>query len=150
MNREDVQFLDEVVATFRPVVTDDLKPEARPAIGRRGRFCATQPYDSGPYAGQIAMMPIPPQPYDLFGFASCPLCDLDEIELERRYDLDDRSRVKRQIIVTVIQTDGSLKPEGATLLTVPAGETWKILEVKPGPGLGEMRMVVDVVETPKE
>jgi len=80
VTREEVAFLDEVIATFRPIRVDDLKPEVRAAIGRRGRFCATQPYEEGPYAGQMAMMPTPPQPYEMFGFASCPLCDLDELE----------------------------------------------------------------------
>lgn len=74
---------DEVVATFKPLRMDDLKPHARAWVGVRMRWLAgweIQPEDGGPYVGQMAMTPHEPTPAGLEPIGWVPLCDLADVE----------------------------------------------------------------------
>jgi hypothetical protein len=63
-----------VDATFRPRRTDDLRAEAEPLIGWRGRWQAGWIIDEGPYAGEWHMAVVDPVPLP---FAWAPSGDLD-------------------------------------------------------------------------
>jgi hypothetical protein len=72
---------DRVKATFTPVRTDDLKPEAVAAVGTTGWFTAgwiVESEDGGSYVGQWAMLPAHESwQQGLFhGIGWVPLCDL--------------------------------------------------------------------------
>ena len=77
-----LQKHDLVIATFTPVVTTDIRPDARVAIGERGEFQALWIIEDGPYAGDWAMMPLDSK---RFRCTWVPLCDLSDIELLESY-----------------------------------------------------------------
>jgi hypothetical protein len=74
-----MERFDWVVATFAPKRMDDLKPEAKMAMGMRGSWQASWLVDEGPYSGQMAMVPS-----NALWKAGCrvgwvPLCDLFDV-----------------------------------------------------------------------
>lgn len=72
---------DIVEATFTPVRTDDLTPEAQRIVGQRFRFTATHITDDGfPYAGQWRME-LDREQWEATGVFHVPLCDLSDLVL---------------------------------------------------------------------
>ena len=73
----DLESLDRVEATFRPMFTDDLRPEARQLIGRRILWqIAGEAEGHSVYSDQLTSMPATA---DVCGLGWVPLCDLADI-----------------------------------------------------------------------
>lgn len=81
----ELQAFDEVMATFNPIIRNDLKPGVDDLIGIRAKFTALWIIEDGPYIDQWAMS----LDYDLVrskriaGFWT-PSCDLEDVELLER------------------------------------------------------------------
>lgn len=73
--------LTYVRATFLPVRTDDLKPEARANIGARTIFQAAEVAESGAYAGQQRFNTLPSW-RDATWIPRCDLSDVTAISSE--------------------------------------------------------------------